>query len=45
MINAISPGDHERAPTTLLGIARALVATILYVVAFVLIRGTTKVEA
>ena len=46
LVNLVSPGDHARAdddPRS--ASSRCSLARILYAVAFVLIRGITKVEA
>jgi tight adherence protein B len=45
LVNLISPGIMNELTTTLPGILALSLATILYVVAFVIIRGITKVEA
>ena len=45
LVNLISPGIMREMTTTLLGIVALSLATILYGVAFVIIRGITKVEA
>jgi tight adherence protein B len=45
LVNLISPGIMTQLTTTLPGILALSLATILYVVAFVIIRGITKVEA
>src|SRR4051794_6255534 len=45
LVNLISPGIMTELTTTLPGILALSLATILYVVAFVIIRGITKVEA
>ena len=44
MINAISPGVMRELTTTLLGLLALGFSTTLYVIAFVLIKRTTKVE-
>src|SRR5215217_2871367 len=44
LVNAISPGVMRDLTTTLPGILALSLAVILYVVAFVIIRGITKVE-
>ena len=45
LVNLISPGIMTELTTTLPGILALSLAVILYVVAFVIIRGITKVEA
>jgi tight adherence protein B len=45
LVNLISPGVMTELTTTLPGLLALSLATILYVVAFVIIRGITKVEA
>ncbi len=45
LVNLISPGIMTELTTTLPGILALSLASILYVVAFVIIRGITKVEA
>jgi tight adherence protein B len=44
MINAISPGVMRELTTTLLGLLALGFSATLYVIAFVLIKRTTKVE-